>query len=110
METKRNENEKEKIQERLLSKIKQLVADEKFKLDAFYLCGAASGLPNQNLQKACERYLEMAECGQSDEKVISDLIRELEKAVTAKAKVTVVGDLVNNQKDIEEVFAQRDFL
>lgn len=110
MSTKRNENEKAAMRERQIAKIRQIVADEKFKLDAFYLCGVASGLPNQSLQKACERYLEMTECGQSNEEVVFDLIKELEKAVTTKSKVTVVGDLVNNKADIEEVFAHKEFL
>ncbi len=110
MSTEKNDSERVVVQERLIAKIRRIVADETFKLDAFYLCGAASGLPNQSLQKACERYLEMRENGRSEKEIISDLIVELEKAVTTKAKVTVVGDLMNNRADIEEVFAYRRFL
>ncbi len=98
------------MQEKLLGKIRQIVVDEKFKLDAFYLCGAASSLPNQKLQKACEKYLEMVDQKQKDAAVINGLITELENAVGAKAKVTVVGDLVNNKADIQEVFDYREHL
>lgn len=98
------------IQEKLVAKIRQIVVDEKFKLDAFYLCGAASSLPNQKLQKACENYLTMIDQGQKDKDVIARLIAELENAVSTKSKVTVVGDLVNNKADIKEVFDHREHL
>lgn len=98
------------MQERLIGKIRQIVVDEKFKLDAFYLCGAASSLPNTKLQKACEKYLDMIDRKQNDAAVINGLITELENAVAAKAKVTVVGDLVNNKADIKEVFENRAYL
>ena len=36
--------------EYVLSKIKQIVADEKFKVDAFFFCGFPGGTPNEILK------------------------------------------------------------
>ena len=52
----------------------------------------------------------MVDQKQKDAAVINGLITELENAVGAKAKVTVVGDLVNNKADIQEVFDHREHL
>lgn len=49
--------------EYVLSKIKQIVADEKFKVDAFFFCGFPGETPNEILKQACENYLEMVELG-----------------------------------------------
>lgn len=98
------------MKEEMIAKIKQIVAAEKFKLDAFYLCGAAAGLPNESLQKACEAYLKAEESGTPDPAVTAALIAELEKAVTAKPEIQVVGDLMDNKADIEAVYANRESL
>lgn len=110
MDRNRIQNQKDMMQEWLLTKIRQIVKDEKFKLDAFYLCGVASSLPNQSLQTACENYLAMVDGGQSDQAIISNLITELEKAISNQERLVVVGDLVNNMSDIQAVFAHKSFL
>ena len=46
------------MKDQLIYKIEKIVKNEKFKLDAFFLCGAPSGLPDDSLKKACEKYLE----------------------------------------------------
>ena len=35
----------------LISKIQQIVKDEKFKIDAFFFCGFPGGTPNEKLKK-----------------------------------------------------------
>ena len=37
----------------VISKIREIVSNEKFKLDAYYFCGFPSGTPNEKLLKAC---------------------------------------------------------
>lgn len=98
------------MKEEMITKIRQIVAAEKFKLDAFYLCGAAAGLPNERLQKACEAYLAAEESGAPDPAITAALVAELEKAITTKPEIQVVGDLMDNKADIETVYADRDFL
>ena len=96
--------------EELLAKLKQIAADERFKLDAYFLCGAPSGLPNETLRKACEIYLTATAAGQMTEEIRSALIAELEGAVAKKDQIQVVGDLTNNQADIAEVLANQELL
>jgi len=96
--------------EQIIEKVRQIVVDEKFKLDAYFLCGVASSLPNQELQKACEKYLKTVDEDAADETIKAKLIEELEKAIAAVPKVKVIGDLVNNKPDIELVYAHRELL
>jgi len=94
----------------LLARLKQIVADEKFKLDAFFLCGAPSGLPNETLRKACEVYLAADAEGNLTDGIRSTLIAELEEAVIKKDGFQVVGDLTNNKSDIAEALANQELL
>ena len=50
--------------EEIIGKIKDIIENEKFRLDGFFLCGFPTGAPNQVLQKACEKYIEIEEKGQ----------------------------------------------
>ena len=67
------------MKEQLISKIKTIAESEKFKQDAFFLCGAATGHPNQELLDACEAYLKTAESGEKNDDVVDRLIAELKK-------------------------------
>ena len=96
--------------EELLAKLKQIVVDEKFKVDAYFLCGAPSGLPNETLRKACEVYLVADAERTMTEEIRSVLIVELQKAAAKKDGLHIVGDLTNNQADIAEVLANQDLL
>ncbi|MCI7657182.1 hypothetical protein [Anaerotignum sp.] len=101
----------EEIQAReyVLSKIKQIVADEKFKVDAFFFCGFPGGTPNEKLKQACETYLKMVEMGQDQWEVKEKLIFELETALSLTEKEQA-GTLLNNQKDIQEVLTYQKYL
>ena len=49
--------------EEIIAKIKGIAENEKFKIDAFFFCGFPSGKPNQELMKACEKFVEADEAG-----------------------------------------------
>ena len=95
--------------EYVISKIKQIVKDEKFKVDAFFFCGFPGGTPNEKLKNACEKYLETVENEKPDEDVTQQLITELEAAAqllnTEKA-----GTLLNNVSDVKEVLDNKQYL
>lgn len=96
------------MKEQLVAKLRQIVIDEKFKLDAYFLCGVASSLPNQDLQKAAEKYLAAIDNGEEPaEEIKTKLVDELKKAMDSKPKLVVKGDLVNNKPDIEWVYENR---
>lgn len=96
------------MKEQLIAKLKQIVIDEKFKLDAYFLCGAPSSLPNQDMQKAVEKYLQAVENGEEPtEDVKNKMFDEMKKVIESKPKIKVVGDLVNNKPDIEYVYENR---
>ena len=95
------------MKEQLIAKLKQIVIDEKFKLDAYFLCGVASSLPNQDLQKAAEKYLAEVEGGaDAAEETKTKLIDEMKKVIES-TKIHVRGDLVNNKPDIEWCYENR---
>ncbi len=95
--------------EYVISKIKQIVKDEKFKVDAFFFCGFPGGTPNEKLKNACEKYLEIVENGKSDDAVTQQLITELE-AATQLLSAEKAGTLVNNVSDVQEVLNNRQYL
>lgn len=92
----------------IISKVKEIVSNEKFKLDAYFFCGCPSGTPNQKLLEACEEYLKTVENAQPDEAVTVNMIAELESALANKSKVA--DNLVNNDADIQEVLDHRELL
>lgn len=93
----------------VISKIKQIAADEKFKLDAFFFCGFPGGTPNEKLMQACEAYLEMVQRGQMKKEVRERLLCKLE-AAAASEKKEQVGILLDNQSDIQEVLSYKRYL
>ena len=98
------------MREKMIAKIRQIIVDEKFKLDAYFLCGVASGLPNKELQTACEAYIEAVEHGHAIDVVRDKMIAEMEKHLSKEPALHVRGDLTNNRKDIQEVYDNRHHL
>ena len=62
--------------EEIVAKIKGIAENEKFKIDAFFFCGFPSGMPNQSLMKACEKYVEKYETGKADDAAAKALVAE----------------------------------
>lgn len=89
----------------LTEKIKGIVKDEQFKLDAFFFCGCPGGTPNAALKKACEAYL-----AEQNGETRAHLILELGKAAANQSQVESIGTLMNNQKDIAEVLSYKEYL
>ena len=98
------------MKEKLMEKLRQIVKDEKFKLDAYFLCGATASPPNQPLQKACEAYLAAEEKGAVTDDVRGELLAQLEAAVNAKPAMALRGDMSDNAADIRQVYENREYL
>lgn len=96
--------------EYLVEKIRNIVQTEKFKVDAYFLCGAASGLPNDGLQKACEKYLAAVDAGEATEEAKAVMLTEMEKVLSTEPEIKVVGDMNDNRNVIREVVDHREFL
>lgn len=96
------------MKEQVIAKIREIVSNEKFKLDAYFFCGFPSGTPNEKLLKACEKYLETVDSAQPDAAVTAAMIAELEAAAAAKSDVA--DNLVNNLSDIKEVLEHKELL
>lgn len=92
----------------VISKVRAIVSNEKFKLDAYFFCGCSSGTPNQALLTACERYLETVDNGQPDRAAAEELIAQLENALANKSKAA--DNLVNNDADLQAVLDHRELL
>ena len=93
----------------LISKIQQIVKDEKFKIDAFFLCGFTGGTPNESLKKACEKYLETEEKGEQNTAIIQELVAELEKAIVI-VQSEKSGNVTNNAADMKEILDNKAYL
>lgn len=96
------------MKEQLIAKIREIVSNEKFKMDAYFFCGFPSGTPNEKLLKACEKYLETVDNGQPDQDVTAKMIAELEAAVAKKSDVA--DNLVDTSSEINEVLAHKELL
>lgn len=96
------------MKEQLIAKIREIVSNEKFKMDAYFFCGFPSGTPNEKLLKACEKYLETVDNGQPDQDVTAAMIAELEAAVAKKSDVA--DNLVDTSSEINEVLAHKELL
>ena len=72
--------------EQLIKKINDIVANEKFKLDAYFLCGFPTDKPNDELKAACEKYLETLEDKESNKAAAEAMIAEFEKELGRQAQ------------------------
>lgn len=92
----------------LISKIQQIVKDEKFKIDAFFLW-----LSGRNTKwkpkKACEKYLEAEEKGEQNTAIIQELVAELEKAIVI-VQSEKSGNVTNNAADMKEILDNKAYL
>lgn len=98
------------MKKHLLNKIQTVVENERFKQDAFFLCGAATGTPNFSLLAACEKYLSAVEKGQVDSKAAEDLIAELDAAANLKGENLGANSANNNIEYIKEILEYRDYI
>ena len=101
-------SEAKAAREQINAKIREIYENEKFKLDAYFLCGAPSGTPSEKLIRACETYLNGGT--QPSREVTEALITELETVLTANLKSTVADNLVNNTDDIRQVLENKALL
>ena len=93
----------------VISKIREIVSNEKLKLDSYYFWGFPSGRPNEKLLKACERYLETLDRSEEPDRGVTDeMLAELENTLARKSKAA--DNLVNNDADIQAVLDHRELL
>ena len=84
--------------EEIIAKIKGIAENEKFKIDAFLFCGFPSGKPNQELMKACEKFVEADEAGKADETAANALIAEMEAALKAESDVAEKDNITSSNE------------
>lgn len=96
--------------EEIIAKIKAIIENEKFKLDGYFLCGFPTGAPDQKLQKACEKYIEIAENGQPTEADKKALIEALEAALKVESEVAAVNDITRSDDLVKIVLENKDVL
>lgn len=96
--------------EEAIAKIREIYKDEKFRMDALFFCGFPSGMPNEKLMKACERYLGALDAGEPTADAAAALTAELEAAVTAKTKSAKVDNIIDNLESVRELLAHKELL
>lgn len=99
------------MKKQLLGKIRTIADSEKFKMDAFFLCGAKTGTPNKTLLAACEKYIEAAEADCITAEIANALIDELEKAANSEKETLGVNTASTTNADfIRELLEKKDAL
>ena len=96
--------------EELIGKIRELYQDEKFRLDAYFFCGFPSGTPNERLMRACEKYLNTLDAGQSTAESAKTLISELEAAASAKPRIAGVNNMIETRGSVQEILEYKALL
>ena len=96
--------------EQLVEKIKELLKNEKFKVDAYFFCGSPTEQPNERLIKLCQAYLESQEDVAANREAAANLIAELEKSAAAKPSALAGANLLENRNDIQEILAHKELL
>lgn len=96
--------------EQVIEKVRQILKDEKFRLDAYFFCGFPAGEPNQKLVKACEGYLDAVDNEKPQQELAAALIAALEETVAKTPKIADVDNLMNNMGDIEAVLEKKELL
>ena len=97
--------------EQIIEKIREIYKDEEFRMDGLFLCGFASGMPNEKLMNACKKYLDAVDSGQQPEAEIrEELIAQLERSAVQKPGTDKVANIIDNTEDVKLVLAQKDLL
>lgn len=96
--------------EEIIGKIKAIIENEKFKLDGYFLCGFPTGAPDQKLQKACEKYIELIENSEPSEADKKVLIEALEAALKVESEVAAVNDITRSDDLVKYVLENKDAL
>lgn len=96
--------------EELIGKVRELYQDEKFRLDAYFFCGFPSGTPNERLMRACEKYLNTLDAGQSTAESAKALISELEAAASAKPRIAGVNNMIETRGSVQEILEYKALL
>ncbi len=96
--------------EDVIAKIKAIIENEKFKLDGYFLCGFPTGAPDQKLQKACEKYIDIVENGQPGEEDTKALVEALEAALKVESEVAAVNDITRSDDLVKFVLENKDVL
>jgi len=110
MGTKSNENGESLNKEQVIEKVKKLAENEKFKLDAFFLCGFPSGAPNQNLIKACEGYIETLDDAAANKDAAVKLVAELEAEMKATPDVAAKDNITSSADYVQLLLDNREVL
>lgn len=85
--------------------IKTVIDSENFRKEAFFMCGAKTGTPNQELIDACEAYLDVCENG-GDGKAAADLlITQLENTLSAGADTLGANRVSDNLAYISQLLS-----
>lgn len=88
--------------------VRTIADSEKFKKDAYFLCGANTGTPNQPLIDACEAYLEVCETGGGSVRTAENLIAQLEKAAASTPDVLGKNRVSDNLSYIRQLLEERE--
>lgn len=98
------------MQGRLMSEIRSIADVEINKMNAFFMCGSPTDMPNENLIRACENYLSAKEKNAVTDELANSLVSALEKATELRPGLLQTGTVRSTIADIQNVLANKETL
>ncbi len=96
--------------EQLVKKINDIIANEKFKLDAYFLCGFPTDEPNDTLKASCEKYLETLEDKEANKVAAEAMIAEFEKELASTPVTDESKAILGIKKTVKEILDNKELL
>lgn len=101
---------REEMKVQLTSNIRSIANVEINKMNAFFMCGSPTDMPNEGLITACEHYLEADSDNTVKRSDVDTLMEALERATVLRPGLLQTGTVRNNISDIREVLDNKEVL
>lgn len=101
---------KQEMKIRLSSNIRSIANVEINKMNAFFMCGSPTDMPNGGLIRACETYLDAESMDTVTPDIVDTLVKALEKAAVVRPGLLQTGTVRSTLSDIQEVLNNREIL
>lgn len=101
---------KEEMRIQLTSSIRSIADVEINKMNAFFMCGSPTDMPNEGLIRACENYLTASADHSVTSGVVDSLVDALEKATVLRPGLLQTGTVRRTAFDIQQVLDNKDIL
>lgn len=97
---------KTETKDELLNLIREILKNERFKVDAYFFCGFPTDQPNEKLVRLCDTYLNAPE----DEDAKNAMLAEMERMTTVESVLAEEKNVLGGTHDIRHVLNAKALL